>query len=163
MAELSSFFKSIGGDRKYTADRFAEYFRSFLTSGTFNGGENLLVYNTGTDNKTYIKPGKAWIEGYYYCNTSELVLTHDTVDMVNNRIDRVVLRLDLRDDARDIKAYILKGYPSLPLPPGLTRNDEVYEISLAKVLVPANTLIIPQESITDERFDIEVCGLVNSS
>lgn len=73
------------------------------------------------------------------------------------------MRLDLNDSARYIKAFILKGTPNdNPLPPALTRNSLVYEISLAQILVPANSATIPITNITDERMHKAVCGVVSS-
>ena len=50
--------------------------------------------------------GKAYINGYYYENTTKLVKTIDVADGVLNRIDLVVLRLDFTN--REIKTYVKK-------------------------------------------------------
>ena len=166
MAQYSSFFRSVAGDRKYSADQFAEYFRSFLTNGIFNGGTNLQV--TVNDMKSTIDIGKGWIEGYYYHNKTPLELTHSSADTVNDRIDRVVIRLDLNEGFRSVKAYIKTGTPSAtPEAPELVRELEAgtvlqYELSLAQMLVKANATEIESADVTDERLDNELCGLVNS-
>ena len=46
--EKSRFFDSVGDDRIYQADNFAEYFRLLLTDGIKNGGTNLKVTAPGT-------------------------------------------------------------------------------------------------------------------
>lgn len=164
MAERFRFFDSIDGEdeRYYTADEFAEYFRQFIRNGIFNGGENLQVGTEGKDMKVFIKPGYAWIEGYLYkIDTESLALEHGTADPEFNRIDRVVIRLDKSLEKRYVRAFILKGIPAEePVPAKLTRNDNIYEISLAQVEVIAGKSFIESYQITDERVNNEVCGLV---
>lgn len=164
MAERFRFFDSIDGEdeRYYTADEFAEYFRQFIRNGIFNGGENLKVGTSGKDMKVFINPGYAWIEGYLYkIDTEPLVLEHSIADPNLNRIDRVVIRLDKSLEKRYVRTFILEGTPDeVPVPPKLTRNDNIYEISLAEVQVFAGKSFIEAYQITDERLNNEVCGLV---
>lgn len=163
MGEKYRFFDSIEGEdeRFYTADEFAEYFRQFIRNGIFNGGENLKVVTDEKDMKISIKPGYAWIEGYLYKIAGEdLILEHGIADPSLNRIDRVVIRLDKTLENRYVKAFILEGTPeSTPKAPSLTRNDNVYEISLAQVEIIAGKSFIESYQITDERLDNTVCGI----
>jgi hypothetical protein len=164
MAEKYMFFDSTADDpREYPASNFAEFFGKVLTSGIFNGGTNLQVGCTGTDMKSVIEPGYAWINGYMYKLDADLQLTHDAADPGADRIDRVVIRLDTRIENRYIKAFILGGTPAVsPVAPSLTRDANIYEISLAQVLIRAGRSYIEPMQITDERLDASVCGLVNS-
>jgi len=85
------FFDSIDGEdeRYYTADEFAEYFRQLISSGIFNGGENLQVTCGGTDMSVQINEGYAWLEGYLYkIDTEPLKLTLDAADPALDRIDK---------------------------------------------------------------------------
>jgi len=164
MPEKSGFFDSTVEDpREYTADEFAEYFRRVLTDGIFNGGTNLQVTADGTNMNVNIADGYAWIQGYMYKVYDGHTLTLDTADPTLNRIDRIVLRLDKSLEKRSIEAIVLKGTPSAtPTPPALTRNENIYEISLAQVEVIAGKSFIEGFQVTDERLDTNVCGLVNS-
>lgn len=163
MGEKYRFFDSIEGEdeRFYTADEFAEYFRQFIRNGIFNGGENLKVVTDEKDMKISIKPGYAWIEGYLYKITGEdLILEHNIADPSLNRIDRVVIRLDKTLENRYVKAFILEGTPEeAPKAPSLTRDDNIYEISLAQVEIIAGKSFIESYQITDERLETEVCGI----
>ena len=48
MAEKSSFFTSLNGDRKYKASDFAEYFGTFISNSVFpNPNTNLQVIANG--------------------------------------------------------------------------------------------------------------------
>ena len=164
MAERFRFFDSIDGEeeREYTADEFAEYFRQFIRNGIFSGGENLKVETNEQDMKVFINPGYAWIEGYLYkIDTEPLVMEHKIADPSLNRIDRIVIRLDKTLENRYVKAFILEGTPAAtPEAPELTRNNNVYEISLAQVEVIAGKSFIESYQITDERFNNGVCGIV---
>ncbi|MBY6269773.1 hypothetical protein [Parageobacillus thermoglucosidasius] len=164
MPEKSLFFDSTAEDpREYTADEFAEYFRQVLTDGIFNGGTNLQVTADGTNMNVNIADGYAWIQGYMYKVYDGHTLTLDTADPTYDRIDRIVLRLDKSLEKRSIEAVVLKGTPSAtPTPPALTRNENVYELSLAQVRVIAGKSYIESFQITDERLNTSVCGLVNS-
>lgn len=165
MAEHYRFFDSVDGEdeRYYTADEFAEYFRQFIRNGIFNGsGDNLQVGAKGQDMRTFIKPGYAWIEGYLYkIDIEPLELYHPMAHASLDRIDRVVIRLDKTLKNRFVKAFVLTGTPAeTPQVPELTRNENIYELSLAQVRVLAGKSFIEAYQITDERLNPEVCGVV---
>lgn len=166
MTERYRFFDSVDGEdeREYSADEFAEYFRQLVTSGVFNGGENLRVITDGSNMTIKIEEGYAWLEGYLYkIDTEPLMLTLDSADPSLNRIDRIVIRLDKSLDSRYVKAFVSKGIPAEePKAPSLTRDENIYEISLAQIGVLAGKSFIAESEITDERFDEDVCGIVNS-
>ena len=75
--EKSSFFNAelVDGeyDRVYLAEDYARYFSSFIGNGVFpNPSNNLKVVASGENMKVTVKAGKAWINGYYYENDSDL-------------------------------------------------------------------------------------------
>ncbi len=167
--EKCSFFDSTDEDiREYAADEFAEYFGSVIGNGIFNGGTSLQVYADGTGQSVCVRPGRAWINGYYYALISDSMGTDkeialEAADAANDRIDAVVLRLDTSVAARRIALYVIKGtaaaVPTVPTP---VRSGEIYDLVLAQVRVKANTLAIAAGSVTDKRLDAAVCGTVNS-
>ena len=162
MAEKSSFFTSLNGDRKYKSSDFAEYFSTFIGNGVFpNPSNNLLVTSNG-DMTINLSTGFAWINGYMYHNTDNLTLTVEHADATLKRIDRVVLKCDFVN--REIKAYIKKGtFATNPTPPILERNVNAYELSVADILVENGVISIQQSKITDTRLDNEVCGVVTQT
>lgn len=167
MAEIFKFFNSAPGDERWHyASDFADYFGSVLSSGLLSTSEEdiglQVSVNEGTLT-TNVSVGKALIKGYSYENTTDLTLTHTLPETENNRIDRIVLRFDLRNQNRYIRAFVKEGIPSLePVAPELQRDQYVYELSLAQILVVANTASLNQENLTDERLFEDVCGIVNS-
>ena len=166
MSEQSRFFDYVledgVPDRQYSADEFAEYFRRLLTNGIFNGGTNLQVSHV-QDLTVNVNDGFAWIEGYMYKVDGGVNLELDLGSPDNDRIDRVVLQLNTEMDVRAIKAMVKKGTPATePEPPALTREGDIYELSLAQIYVEQDAENITDDDITDERLDENVCGQVNS-
>lgn len=155
MAESYGFFDNGTNDtRQYTANSFAEYFKSFFTTGVSSGLK--VIASTGMN--VSLPQGFAIISGYYYKNDGALNLKIDNADSNLPRIDRIILRLDLA--ARTIRAIIKKGTTSSsPAPPSLQRDSNIYEISLAKINVLAGVSSIGASNIIDERYDPTVCGL----
>lgn len=164
MPEKSGFFDSTADDiRAYPARDFAEYFARLLTNGVFNGGTNLEVTAAGNDANVRLNVGYAWINGYVYSVYDSPIMLSIEPASTMDRIDRVVLRLDTSIPIRAIRAIILQGAPNTnPTVPPLVRSGNIYDISLAQIRVKANSTIIQQSNITDERLDQNVCGLVNS-
>lgn len=166
MAEIFKFFNSAPGDERWHyASDFADYFGDVLSSGLLHkdGTPNLLVkVNHGTM-QTIIEPGKALMQGYQYKNTTPLFLTHGLPEPDVDRIDRIVLRLDKRNNARYIRLFVKEGVSAEnPVAPTLQRDNYVYEISLAQIRVMANTASLEQLNLVDERMDEDLCGIVYS-
>jgi hypothetical protein len=161
MAENSSFFNSVNGDRKYKAEDFANFFNSLITNGVFpNPSTNVQVMANG-DMTVTVKPGKAWINGYCYYNDADLILPVDVADGVLNRIDRIVLRMDTA--GRAINAAVKKGtFASSPVAPTLQRDADGYELGIADIYIGAGITQISQANITDQRLNSDLCGIVNS-
>lgn len=160
--EKSSFFTSLNGDRKYKSTDFAEYFATFIGNGVFPNPSANLIVTTNGDMTVNLAPGFAFINGYMYNNTNDLMLTLDYSDGALKRIDRVVLRCDFVQ--RNIKAYIKRGsFASVPLPPSLERGVNAYEISIADIEVGNGVSSIIQSNITDTRLDDSVCGIVTQT
>ena len=160
MTEEYKFFNSTEADlREYEAGDFANYFGSIYTSGLLFEDNNLaLQVTTNGALTTKVGSGKALIKGHSYENTSPLVMVHNP--STGGRIDRIVLRMDLGFDKRYIKLFVKEGTASSP--PSLTRTEQVYELSLARVKVRAGATSITASDITDERLDETVCGPVTA-
>lgn len=157
--EKSSFFNSVSGDRVYRAEEWAEYFASFIGNGVFPVPSTSLQVVAGSGMAVAVKTGKAWINGYFYYNTSDLPVTLATADGVLNRIDRIVVRWDLTE--RKISVAVKSYTPATsPVAPALQRDADAYELCLADVLVSAGVTAISQANITDRRLDGSLCGVV---
>lgn len=165
MAEQSGFFNSnvVNGeyDRVYLAEHFAKYFASFISNGVFGGKSNELMVSQAVDSgmKIEVLSGMAWINGFWYENTSNLSLDISVADGVLNRIDNVVIKYG--NVERKIWAEVVKGVPATnAVAPEVKRNSDYYELKLAEIYVKAGATKITQANITDTRLNSDICGFV---
>lgn len=157
--EKSSFFTSLNGDRKYKATDWAAYFANFIGNGVFPNPSSALRVNTNGDMTVSLSPGHAFIKGYAYTNTDNLVLTISPSDAVLSRIDRVVVRCDFVN--REITTKVKAGvFNSNPVPPNLQRDEDAYELALCNILIDPGARNIAQSKITDLVLDSNLCGIV---
>ncbi|HNW88010.1 MAG TPA: hypothetical protein PKJ47_13870, partial [Candidatus Limiplasma sp.] len=159
MAEKSSFFNSISGDRRYMAEDWADYFAAFVSSGVLlkpSGALNVTA-NAGSMG-VKLAAGAALINGYRYANSAALTLSIDTAHASLGRIDAVMIRWSRA--TRSIFACIVPGTPAAsPIAPAPTRSADVYDLCVSTVLVGAGVTSITQSRITDKRLDSTVCGI----
>lgn len=155
--------------RELLAEDWAGYISMFLSNGVRNGGTNLQITADGGGMYTLLNEGYANINGYFFKAQEDIAggryykIPHIQANPTLPRIDRIVLRLDTSIAVRRITPEILMGEASAtPKPPELTRDNNVYEISLAQVRVGADARVIKASDITDERLNAQVCGLINS-
>lgn len=157
-------FNSTPNDRrKYHSQDFADINDATHESGLlhpYGQGQNNLRLEVKEGMSMLVGLGRATILGHYvevYGEPEEL--THLYPDTTYNRIDRVVLRMDRTQNERNILPHIKAGNPAAtPQAPALTRNKDIYEISLGQILVRANTGQLNGSDLIDERFDDELCG-----
>lgn len=159
--EKSSFFNSVKGDRKYSAEDWAAYFGSIIGNGVFPQPSNGLQVEKYSGMYIKVQPGKAWINGYFYTATTLVSLSLSAANGSQDRIDRVVLRWNRVN--REIKLAVKAGVPaSTPVGADLQRDTDIYELCLAEIYVTAGITKIDQANITDKRLDSDLCGLVAS-
>ncbi|MGH4125590.1 MAG: hypothetical protein ACREV6_21980 [Clostridium sp.] len=158
--EKSSFFNSIGDDREYFAQDFAQYFASFIGNGVFPLPSTNLQIISNSNMTVTLKLGKSWIDGYFYINTDDLILPLENADGVLKRIDRVVIQFNTIN--RTITANIKKGtFASAPIAPTLQRDADVYELGIADIYINKGAVSIVQADITDLRANTSLCGIVH--
>ncbi len=161
--ERMYFFDSTETDERiYQAADFARFHAQIIGNGVSNT-ENMadLAVTSRSNMGVALGTGYMFAKGYMYENDTSLTLTHTIADSQNDRIDRIVIRFDLNPSERRIYAYIKRGTPaSNPVAPGMTRNEYIYEMSVARVRIPAGKSFIEQSQITDERQNQSVCGYI---
>ena len=158
MAQKYGFFNSVNNDRVYDASDVARFLSKFFTNGIFN---NSLAVSSNDNMTVSVATGQANINGYGYENTEILTLDIDDADSELNRIDSVIVRLDLTN--RQITTMILQGqYATTPSQPSIIRSGNVYDLRLANILVSAGATRITTEDITDTRFGSD-CGNVTQA
>lgn len=148
-------------DRTYNAEDVTSYLSALVGGGVIpTPSSSLQVTAAGGNMVVNVQPGQGfWTDGRKIVNTSVVPLTLAPSDVVNPRIDRVVMYCDYVE--RSVGLEVVTGTPaSSPAAPALVRNVERYEYSLATVLVNANVTSVTQSNITDTRADSTVCGWV---
>lgn len=162
MAITYGFFNSVNGDRLYNADDISNYFLKLISNGVFATPANAMQVQENDGMTVQVSAGWGFINCKWINNDAPYLLTLDAADVVLNRIDRVVMRLNASNDVRTMELAIKKGTPaSNPQPPTLTRvSGGVWELSLAQIAVAGGSATITQANITDERANTNLCGWV---
>ena len=161
--EFYGYFDSTLDDvREYDGGQFAQLLRAVARNGVTSHEGGLAVTADGLGMQTEVLPGGCLVNGYLYVleddGGARMLMEHQPSGAAD-RYDRIVARLDLNTDERDVGLYLLSGTPAAdPQPPELTRTALVYEVSLARVRVRAGATVIEPEDVEDERADESVCG-----
>lgn len=153
-------------DRPNSAAQLRATFASLLANGIVStrtspmAPEIGFIVNPSEGMTISVNKGTCWINGSCGMEDSRRNFTLDA-GTSQPRIDIIVLRWDNRQAARNIDVFVKKGSPSGdPITPALQRDSSVYELCVAKILVPANATKITAGNITDTRLDTDVCGIV---
>ncbi len=130
-----------GATYEYTASEFNEILQAITSNGIMKDKDNEMVVSVN-GLSVEVGTGTAFVNGRIGVIKSAKSLSLDA--STTNRMDRIILKLDVLN--RTLTLEVLKGTSATA--PELTQNANVYEISLAKVLVPANSV---ETVLTDER------------
>lgn len=166
MIEKYGFFDSTHEDtREYAEVDFARWGQILAADGVRGGSDALKVSAHASGLAVSIGAGTAMLRGRYYAleddGSGEKILGLAAAT-AKPRIDRIVLRL--AHGKRTIAAEVLKGTEAeAPTPPPLKRDADEYMLSLAQVRVGVGVEALADESVTDERADKDVCGMVSAS
>lgn len=147
-------------DREYDANAITEYLSALVGGGVIpNPSTNMQVMAAGVMN-IVVNPGQGfWSDGHKMVNESSFPLTVSAADVLQPRIDRVVMYCDYANRVCGLE--VKTGTPAAdPVPPALVRGTDRYEYGLATIYVGAGASAITQSVITDTRPDNDVCGWV---
>lgn len=156
-------------DRGASSAEWARYVSSMFTNGYMQtpegkkSGVEPMKVTAQAGMTVSIGKGAVMIEGRMRIFSQNILLSLDQAD-AQPRIDLVCMRLDLNAEMRKIYPLILKGDSSeTPAEPVYIRDDMIYDLILAKVIVPANVAKLTQDDIVDMRNDFSYCGVVATS
>ena len=148
-------------DRVYSAALLSRILSKHIRDGIVHGdGGELAVSASDPPAMTVeVATGTAMVQGRFCENDAALTLAVPAADATYARIDRVVVRLSVTP-GRTIDILVKKGTPApSPVPPGLTRTPETWELSLAQISVAAGATMVQAANITDERGNASLCGV----
>lgn len=156
MTVTYGFYNSVSNDRTYDALQFGRMFDGVITDGVFETVGEALEPTTGTGMQVVIKDGRAWFNHTWTLNDADLALAIAASDLVNPRIDTVVLEVNESNGVRANSIKVITGTPAgVPTPPSLTNTSEIHQHPLAYVYVGAGVSSIILANITDLRGTID--------
>lgn len=141
-------------DLAYLAEEFANYFKLFIGNGIFGSPTNQLKVYAGDGLEVIVSAGWAFIEGYWYYNDSNKVLSIPSNISSMSRTDSVRLRWD--SSKRKISAEYFSGDTTN------IRDGSYYDLKLAEIVIPAAALQVQTADIKDTRTSESECGIVTS-
>lgn len=150
MSVTSGFFNSLNGDRRYTAEQFSELINTLINDGIFaNVGTAFAVTATGGSGIT-VGIGRAWFHSAWVLNDPQLPMTVRDAEVLQDRIDAVVIEVNHSEAVRDGLIRFVNGIPAAtPARPELTKTDEISQYPLAYIYRKAGVNDVSQADITN--------------
>lgn len=150
MAVKYGFYNSLNGDRKYNAMDISRLFDGIIKDGVFMSvGTAFIVEATG-EMVVNVGIGRAWFNGTWTYNDAILPLRITPCDILLNRIDAVVLEVNVNDNVRKNEIKIVKGNEaSVPVRPTLSKENNCYQYPLAYISIAGTAEEITQANITN--------------
>lgn len=153
MSEIKSQFFN---GKTYSAVDFVESNKNTMKDGILPNTDFFKVLPAS--NMTIgVTSGRGWVQGHAFSSDSTLSFTLDSADGVLDRIDTVIIRLDLTTDNEKIECRVIKGAlgGSAAAP---VRDGTYYDLVIAQIAVAHGTTVITSAMITDKRGDGNLCG-----
>lgn len=150
MAFTSGFFNSINSDRRYDAIQMSSIFDGIILDGVFQHVGTAMMVNSSDGMTVTVGLGRAWFNHTWSLNDALYPLTVDQSEVVQDRIDTVVLEINSTPAVRANTFKIVKGTPSAnPQPPSLVKTTLVNQYPLANIRVGRGATVITQSVITN--------------
>ena len=147
-------------DRAVDSAFLRQIYKQYFSDGVHYNPTNALQVVADTGMNVKVLPGTCHIQGAMGIEEAEEVLQIEPAEPLD-RIDTIVVRLDLSIEKRSIYVCVVKGESAeSPMRKELVRNNTVWELGLADILVSKNVSAITQENITDTRLDNSRCGIM---
>lgn len=146
MSITYGFFDSVDGDRIYTSDDFANYFKGLIGNGIYQNflGGLQVVKSSTAGLGIVVKSGKATIDGHWLLNDSDANFTLESGSTIS-RYDYVVVRLNKTARTMSIEVVSTNDYYSN------RESATIKDLVLASIYIRANVTSITQSDITDFR------------
>lgn len=140
-----------GAGQISTVAQWEDYAGDLLRDGVILAAANEhAVFADSTGMQVKVPTGRVCIRGHRGVLTSQKTLGISANGSGNNRVDRVVARLDVTNSK--VVYDVLTGTPSgTPVAPALTQTSTTWEVALAQVSVPPSDTTIDASQVTDER------------
>lgn len=148
MAVTFGFYDSLNGDRKYYATQLSQLFNALIKDGIFMHVGDHMNVKEGTGMQVNVCSGFAWFNSTWTKNDADYPLTIAVSDLLQVRIDAIVLEIDETISSRTNSIKVITGTPSSnPQKPTLTNTNDIHQYPLAYVTVGAGATSITQANI----------------
>lgn len=148
-------------DRAELSDLFALLFASLVSDGVLALPNTCFkIQAAGNGLNIERLPGFGMVKGHF-CYDDESDTITLTAPQSYNRIDRVIMRLNLLD--RMVEIIVKQGEEAAkPQPPELIRPSagDYFELCLAEITLTPKQTTITQSSINDTRANSALCGFI---
>lgn len=148
MAVTFGFYNSLNGDRKYFSTQFSQLFNALIKDGVFmHVGEHFNV-RAGSGMEVIVESGLAWFDSTWTLNDADYPLDISVSDLLQTRIDAVILEVNTAVSSRTNTIKVLTGTLSkTPQKPSLTNTADIHQYPLAYVTVGVGATSITQANI----------------
>lgn len=143
------------GDREYSSDEFAEFFSTLFKPGivaTANFGSGLQITESASlGMRVKFGAGEAFSSfGRNYVHDKDEEVTVPIASTLQDRTDSVAIQFN---KSQREAFFVYKESDTT-----VTRTDSIFELQIAKIVVPKNSTQITNANIIDTRADTKVCG-----
>ncbi|MGO2116732.1 MAG: hypothetical protein ACTH21_08890 [Lactococcus lactis] len=143
------------GDREYSSDEFAEFFSTLFKPGivaTANFGSGLQITESASlGMRVKFGAGEAFSSfGRNYVHDKDEEVTVPIASTLQDRTDSVAIQFNKSQR----EAFFVYKESDVTV----TRTDSIFELQIAKILVPKNSTQITNTNIKDMRANESVCG-----
>ena len=160
MSITYGFYDSLSGDRKYYASQISQLFNALIKDGVFMNIGNHLNVKQGSGMQILVEPGFAWFNSTWTRNDADYPLTIESSDLLQPRIDAIVLEINETVAIRENAIKVIKGTPaSNPQKPSLTNTSDVHQYPLAYVTISVGATSITNGNI-ENRIGLSECPYV---
>lgn len=149
MAFTFGFYNALNHDRRYNAIQVSSIFDGIVRDGVFMSiGGHMNVQATNNGFNIVVESGRAWFNHTWSLLDADYPMVVEPSDVLEDRIDAVVLEVNENVDVRLNSIKIIKGEPAAkPAKPALTNNLDVHQYPLAYITVPANSVTLTQSNV----------------
>ena len=149
MAFTFGFYNALNHDRRYNAIQVSSIFDGIIKDGIFMSiGGHMNVKATGNGFNIVVESGRAWFNHTWSLLDADYPMVVPPSDVLEDRIDVVVLEVNENVDVRQNFIKIISGTPAEhPTKPALTNNLDIHQYALAYITVPANSVTLTQSNV----------------
>lgn len=144
------FYNSLSGDRKYDSANLSDLVGSLITDGVFSSVGEKFVVHAGEGNTVIVGTGKAWFNDTWTKNDALLPVDCGASEVLLDRIDAIVIRVDGTQSVRDNFIQVVHGTPaSSPVRPTMINTNYEHWYPLCYIYRKAESTEIIESNITN--------------